>query len=599
MKKIKTGDLTRVIELDRAALNEDRRTVEMSFSSEEPVERWFGDEVLSHSPESVRMSRLNDSAPLLWNHEIGDVIGVVENARIENGRGYATVRFSKSQRGEEVYQDVLDEIIKNVSVGYRIHEMNQVEDEGERFVASDWEPHEISMVSVPADQTVGVGRSKEVLGVHETRVITPEIKQETTMTEEVKTEVDVSAIQESARAEALQDERARNDAITKIAGQADYLRDLADEARTTGMSVAQFNEKAVEVAIAQSKRSQEQVIENNPARVDMTPKEEKRYSLFRAITAQASGDWTEAGFEREVHDDIAGRVGPSSQGFYLPTNIGWGKRDLTVGTDNAGGYLRPTDHMGDSFIENLKANMVTAGLGAQVMSGLSGNVAIPKIATGTTVYWVAEDGAPTEGQPVFAQLTMSPKNLAAYVQISRNLVLQSDPSVEAMVQDDISRAIAVAIDAAALAGSGSSNQPTGIISTTGIGSVSFSSGGAPTFAEIVSVESAITVDNAVTGDLNWVTHPTLGGTLNTTTKDSGSGRFVSEDGQILGYPVSITSSCTSGNIVLGSFNELIVGQWGAVEVITDRSATTGQLTLGLHTAVDIGVRHAEAFAKGA
>jgi HK97 family phage major capsid protein len=272
---------------------------------------------------------------------------------------------------------------------------------------------------------------------------------------------------------------------------------------------------------------------------------------------------------------------------------------LTVGTNNAGGFLVGTDHDGASFIDALRAEMVTARLGARVMSNLQGNVAIPKLATGTSTYWVAEDGSPTEGQPVFASVALSPKSLASYVQISRTLLIQSDPSVESVIRDDITKSIAVAIDAAALAGTGSSNQPTGILATTGIGSVSFSSAGAPTFAEIVSIESAISADNAMGQNMAFVTTPALAGTLKTTTKDSGSGRFVSEDNSIMGYSVNPTSSMTANTILLGDFSQLMIAQFGAIEVITERNAQNGQLTLGLHAAIDIGVRHSESFAKGA
>lgn len=337
----------------------------------------------------------------------------------------------------------------------------------------------------------------------------------------------------------------------------------------------------------------------SPLSVDMTRKERERYSLLRAVQASASGDWSKAGFEREVSDVIADRVGQSNGGFYVPTDSAWGRRDLTAGTNNQGGFLVGTDHDGASFIEALYAAMVTTQLGARTMENLQGNVSIPKLATGTSTYWVAEAAAPTEGQPVFANVSLTPKNLASYVQISRNLAVQSDPSVEAVVQDDITRAIAVAVDAAALAGSGSSNQPTGILSTTGIGSVSFSSAGAPTFAEIVSIETAISTDNAMGANMAFVTTPALAGTLKTTTKDSGSGRFVSENGEIMGYPVLPTSSMSANTILLGDFSQLMIAQFGALEVITERSASTGLLTLGLHLMVDIGVRHAESFAKGA
>ncbi len=595
MEQINTGTLSRYINFERDQVDEDTRTVTLSFSSEAPVERWFGTEVLSHSPESVDLTRLNARAALLANHDLNDQIGVIENAKIENGRGIATVRFSKSERGELFYQDLLDGIRSGVSVGYVIEEM---EEKSERvFEATRWMPHEISLVSTPADYSVGVGRSDAVTGDHLTRVIN--LKKETPEMEDQK--IDLEVVKNEAREAALKDEQVRVRTINEMAKDAPYLRELADKALNEGFALDHFQREAFEATKKELARKPEAAPEiASPLNVDLSAREKESYSLLRAISASASGDWSKAGLEKEISDTIGQRSGNASQGgFYMPADMQWGRRDLTVGTNNAGGFLVGTDHDGASFIDALRAAMVTTRLGARVMSNLQGNVAIPKLATGTSTYWVAEDGAPTEGQPVFASVSLTPKNLASFVQISRNLLVQSDPSVEAVIQDDITQAIAVAIDAAALAGSGSSNQPTGILSTTGIGSVSFVSSGAPTFAEIVAIESAIAADNAMGANMAFVTTPALAGTLKTTTKDSGSGRFVSEENAIMGYSVNPTSSMTANTILLGDFSQLMIAQFGAIEVITERNAQTGQLTLGLHAMVDIGVRHAESFAKGA
>jgi HK97 family phage major capsid protein len=593
MNEMKTGTLNRHMNFERDQVDEETRTVTLSFSSEAPVERFFGTEVLSHSPEAVDLTRLNARAALLGNHDLNDQIGVIESARIENGRGIATVRFSKSERGELFFRDLLDGIRSGVSVGYTIEEMQEKSDRV--FEATRWSPHEISMVSTPADFSVGVSRSDAVQGDNLTSVIKL-IKEDPKMEDQ---KIDIETVRNEAREAVLKEEQLRVRTINEMAKDAPYLRELADKALNDGFALDHFQREAFEATKKELARKPEAADIASPLNVDLSRSEKESYSLLRAISASASGDWSKAGLEKEISETIAQRSGASNGGFYMPSDMAWGRRDLTVGTNNAGGFLVGTEHDGASFIDALRAAMVTTRLGARVMSNLQGNVAIPKLSTGTSTYWVAEDGAPTEGQPVFASVSLTPKNLASFVQISRNLLVQSDPSVEAVIQDDITKAIAVAIDAAALAGTGSSNQPTGILATTGIGSVSFSSAGAPTFAEIVAIESAISADNAMGANMAFVTTPALAGVLKTTTKDSGSGRFVSEENSIMGYSVNPTSSMTANTILLGDFSQLMIAQFGAIEVITERNAQTGQLTLGLHAMVDVGVRHAESFAKGA
>ena len=594
MQTIKTGTLNRFLQIDRQAVDEEARTVRLSFSSEAPVDRFFGVEVLDHNPESVRMGRLNKGAPLLWMHNPDDQIGRVESATITNGRGEAVVRFSKNQRADDFFKDVIDDISTNISVGYRIHKMDVEEDEEEGkevYRATDWEPHEISLVSTPADISIGIGR--ELDGEHLTRVYGPTQKTgEHKMSEE---KIDVQAVRDEAREAVLAEEAARIATIQQASKDAPYLRELADKAISDRMPLDAFQLEALEAAKRELKVKPVQESVSAPITVDMSNKERSQYSILKAVQAQMSGNWDNAGLERSVSDAI----GKDTTGFYIPMNAPWGQRDLTAGTNNQGGFLVPTDHRAGDFVEALRANMVVGQAGATYLTGLTGNVAIPKIATGTAVGWVAEGGSVTEGQPVFASISLTPKNLVGYVEITRNLMLQSSPAVETVVQQDITNALAVGMDAAALAGSGSSNQPTGILSTSGIGSVSFGSSGSPTFAEIVAIETEIVQDNAGATGMVYVTTPALNGYLKTATKDSGSGRFISEGGIVNGYECLHTSSVTANNVILGNFSDLIIAQFGAIEVLTKVEPATGITTLALHMHTDIGVRHAQSFAKGA
>lgn len=162
--KIKIKKSYRNLYIENKSIDEDLRTVTLSFSSEVPVRRWFGWEILDHDEKSVNLDRLNNAAAVMVDHW-SDQIGVVEKAWIEDRKAYATLRFSKSARGEEVFNDIKDGIRKNVSFGYIVNslEFYKKEDEKEYYKSYDWTPYEISIVSVPADYTVGVGRGEPEL----------------------------------------------------------------------------------------------------------------------------------------------------------------------------------------------------------------------------------------------------------------------------------------------------------------------------------------------------------------------------------------------------------------------------------------------------
>ena len=572
----------------------DDRRVEMSVSSELEVERSFGRELIVHSEETLDLKFLRSgNAPLLLDHDPERQIGVIESVNLDGSarRLRATVRFGRGALASEVYQDVLDGIRSNVSIGYKVRRMERDKDQQDLFRVIDAEIMEVSIVSLPADPSVGVGRSVEV---SDNATIKP-IEMEVPIMEQ-ENHIDLDQVRAEAAAE-------RSKEINEILGLAakHNQRSFADDSIRQGMTLAQFRGALLDK------------IADKPldvADIELNAKEQRQYSLINAIRSAQSGRFD--GFEREVSEELAKRYGKEPRGFYVPSSI-FQQRDLTVGTNTAGGFLKPTDHLGGEFIDALRANLVTSSLGARMMQGLKGDVAIPALNAKTAVGFVAENNAPgSEGAPTFRQVTMSPKTLVQYVDISRKLSMQSDPSVEQVIRDDLTRQFAAKIDEVAIEGGGS-NEPTGITQTSGIGSVAIgTNGGAITYAALVDLEKEVAIDNALGGSLAYLTNPKVVGEMRQTARQSSGveGNFILNDtNTILGYRVASTtlvpSDLTKGTssgvcsaVIFGNFNDLMIGMFGGLDVLVDpyTGSATGATRIAMYQDVDVAVRHAESFA---
>lgn len=598
-KTLKPGStLHRSFAVDRAAINAEARTVELAFSSETPYDRYWGREILDHSQNSIRLGRLTTGGPLLMDHDARDHVGVIESVQIGADRvGRAVVRFGKSARADEVWQDVVDGIRRNVSVGYMIHDAVLVEksDTIDTYRITDWEPFEVSMVAVPADASVGVGRSADtdtdlnpVIEINEHK----EIKVMPTQ------DLDAQAIEQRG-ADSVQK---RVNEIIGI-GQQYKCQDLAAEFIRSGKSVEEFKNAVMERMATNPGQT------NQTAEIGLSKTELKGFSIVRAIQALSTGNWKEAGLEMEASRAVAKMLGRDPQGVYIPYDAL--KRDLTVGTSTAGGHTVSTDLMTDNFIDLLRNAMVVNQLGARNLTGLVGNVAIPRQTSGASSYWVAESGAPTESQQAFDQVTLTPKTVGAFTDISRKLLLQSSLDVESFVRRDLATVLALAIDLASINGSGSGNEPRGILNTSGIGDVAGGTNGlAPTWGNIIELESDVSVANADVGNLGYLTNAKVRGKLKGTSKVSGQNGFIWESGDqpLNGYraavsnqvPSNLTKGTSSGvcsGIIFGNWADLIIGMWGALDLTTDiyTGSTSGTVRVVALQDVDIAVRHAESF----
>jgi HK97 family phage major capsid protein len=568
----------------------DDRRVRMAVSSEAPVKRSYGIEVLDHNESSIDLSFLNSGrAPLLMDHDPERQIGVIESVSLDGSarRLRATVRFGKNGLAREIYDDVMDGIRGNVSIGYHIDKM--VRDESDRSVyrATSWRPMEASIVSIPADQSVGVGRKAEVSEEPQPEISKVEItKMEEMNVDQVRNEAAASRTKEISE---ILDLAARHN-----------KRDLADKAIREGATLASFRGMLLD-HIADKPLDQ--------AELGMTKKEVRQYSLMNAIRSASTGRMS--GFEAEVSQELTKLYGKEARGFYVPTEIF--KRDITTASPALGSNMIATDHLAGEFIDALRPNLVIAGLGARMMTGLKGDVAIPALNAKTAVGFVAENNAPgSEGAPTFRQVTMSPKTMVQFVDISRKLAMQSDPSVEQVVRDDMMMQFAAKIDEVAIEGGGAS-EPTGILGTSGIGSVALgTNGGAITYASLVNLEREVAIDNALAGNLAYLTNPKVVAAMRQTSRQTSGveGNFILNDANtLLGYRVASTSlvpsdltkgtaSGTCSAVIFGNFNSLMIGMFGGLDVLVDpyTGSNTGATRVAMYQDIDVAVRNAESFA---
>ena len=504
-RMIETGQLSRVFDLDRSAIDEQNRTVSVIFSTETPVDRNFGVEILDHDRGSVRMDRLQKRAPVLLNHNMSDQLGVVERATIDADRkGRALLRFGRGRLSTEVFNDVVDGIRSQVSVGYRIHKMEKEDDEKLTYRAVDWQPFEISIVPTGADSMAIVGRSENQN--FKTEIVERNPKMETQIVQESAPKIDENAIREQVQ-------KAEFKRIQEIEsyGQEHNETELARELIQGGKSVSDF-QTAILDKIKQRKPEQVHAI-------GLTQKETRAFSWMKLIRAMANPHdrklQEDASFEFEASRAQADKNGIDPQGAWVPADVIHGQsyqdqqRDLTVGTNTAGGFTVQTDVLADSFIDVLRANMVFSKVGVTELNGLNGKVSIPGSDAGSTAYWVAENGAVTESDQTFISRSLDGKTVGAMTDISMNLMKQSSIDVEAFVRNDIAMTLASQIELKGLTGNGTSNTPIGVFNTTGVSGTTINAANNPDWGDIVDIWNGLASNNALKGNLNWVGASTI------------------------------------------------------------------------------------------
>lgn len=607
---------TRILRLDRAALAGD--AIPVTVSSITPVDRGGWIEVLDHSPHAIDLTRAVEGLPLIEGHDLSRApLGRIVDLKTDGKRLRGTVKFGASTRAQEILADVRAGIVTGLSIGYQVL---ATKTDGETVTATLWQPHEASAVAVPADMAAGFFRNLP-LG-------------DNTMTTEIDTDVEsvqLSRSQRRAAASSLVNDQERIGSIRDILSRFSKFADegahqlaqrLIDTGGTfhelQGYILARVNDKPA----PSSNIGFSDTRSLGGGELGLSRKDLASYSLIRAIRASAYGKdqrrlIEEAGLEMEISAALAQRSGITPKGIAIPNEVFFGRRDLMVGTSTAGGHLVATELLAGSYISTLDVMPQVIALGATTLPNLTGNVAIPRMTSGTAPAWLASEGATfTETQPAFDQVTLTPKDIATMTDLSRRLLQQSTPAADQLVRSDLARRISAGIDRAAVAGTGTSGQPLGILGTAGIGSVAGGTNGlAPNWNNVTKLIQEVGIDNALTGKLGFLTNASVAATLLRTEKAASTGMFIWEagrdgsEGTVAGYraavsnnvPSNLTKGTASGicsAMIFGNWSDLLIGMWGGIDLTIDpyTFSSSGALRITAAATVDIAVRHPESFA---
>lgn len=584
-----------------APKKDDAMVFELALSSETPVERHFGMEVLGHAAHEVDLSRF-EGAPLLMDHDPTRQVGVITSPRIGADKVLrASARFSRSQHGQEVQQDVTDGIRRNISVGYWIQKMVEVEKDVYRAVR--WQPMEGSVVAIPADSSVGFGRALESRQLDVTiENLTDSEQPETAMEAEPTTNVEPITA-----AVAAQERRMEMNHAAEIAEMANVhgFASRAAEWIKSGKTPDQVGREILDLRKAEPLA--QPAAEAKPV-VELNQRERKQYSVTRAIVRAAAGQLD--GFELEISQEIEKKLPQGYQrnnGFFVPMST-------RAGLDSINSTKGPevVFHEPGEFIELLRNASAVVQKGARVLSGLQGPVDFPKQTGAGTASWIAENSGSdvAESNALLGTVAMSPKTLQSSTSYSRQLLAQAVIDVESLVRQDLAAIHALAWDKAALHGTGTNNQPTGIYSASGVNAVAM--GGVPTFGKLVDMVTEVAKDNAIMGSLGFLSTPGMAGKMMQTLVASAAGSEMIwmgtvMDGRMIGYPALATNQVASNlgagtnehGIIFGNFSDLLIGQWGALELVVDpyRLKKQGMIEVTSFQMVDIVLRHVESFCK--
>ncbi|EER1170176.1 major capsid protein [Escherichia coli] len=630
----------------------DQYEFEIAFSSEQPYQRQFWDEqnqemvvldeILVHTPEAVDLSRLNNNAPLLFNHNFDNHIGVVCNARIDADKvGRATVRFSKhGTLANDIRNKVIEGTMEKISVGYDIKEYH-IDYAKSQLIVTKWIPHEVSWVSVPADDTVGLNRSLNTITVNleakrdMTKEQIEEIKEEQESAQVEETPVEENKEPEVEETQERQVEENKEDENLEDGKDAEHPESVdddsstvreAEEIKTEEREAAPVEEEKIEEVAERSEEDELEIreiarelniddeeLKRALAIKDMTPEAFRTKALNKIATAQRNNEQIKDSKMEKTFDlnnvirslvdgDVLGaneaeysamaatatmQRGRAARGgsVFVPVAAlraaadGNTKADLTAITDEK--------LMTESYIEMLMPESVLGRLGVTVYSGLNAPTAIPKMTKSSVdaFGFVDENGAAPESKAEFANVKLSPKTFAGGNPISRQS-LKTVPGIATLITDHINKAVRIKLEQLILSDKENARGPAGLVKQLVDGG-RVEKKAAFSYKDFLKEIAKLTDAGVPAQAIKFAMSGATAAELESTLKDNGVSGYIIENGKLAGYEVVTSGVIPADHIVLGDFSGITIGEWGGLELDMDDTTYRAQSAIVPRIWVDL------------
>lgn len=385
------------------------------------------------------------------------------------------------------------------------------------------------------------------------------------------------------------------EAKAKTAAQMRAMLEKAEQEKRalSADEAASFDKMKAEIESFEQQEQRQSFLDNIERNTKPDPafqKVEERVTVLDAIRSQLNGGAT--GALAEFNAEVEKRNGRKAQGLYVPLSA-FEKR---VSTTTSAAEITPDDFRADQYIGPLRDSLLVRQMGIRTLTGLRGDVVIPKHGASLTAGWVNENESLTASDMSFDDVRLEPKHVGALTELSRQLIQQSSPDINSLVRDDLSAVMAQALDTALINGTGVKD-PLGILNTTGIQSGTLSA--APTWAELLELSNLLDIKNVT--NYRYLTNPTVLKLLRGTQKETGTGNYLATTGAIGDVPASITNQIPTDTLLLGAFDQLLLGVWSEVDIMVNGYADSvfskGNVLVRAMMTAGAAVRHPEAFVK--